>query len=441
MAQDLEFQIIIEAQNRAEKELASLKRDVKSLSKDYKKTSRDLKNENRNLTSSFSWLRNIIIGAFAVDQVVKFWKEIFSTTVRLDQLWKKSKTVLWEFESEVRDTAKEVAVSMWLTSNEFVEATTNVADLLIPMEFTREEASKMSTELVSLSGALSEWTWWQRTAEDVARILSKAMLWEREQLKELGIAIQEADVQQRLLEKWQKDLTGTALQQAKAIATQELIFEKSTDAQEAFRTGGDSLIRKQQELQATLRGVKEEIAVALTPTILEITQDLADMVTTTLNNEETMESLRITMIAIGETIKFLTEGIINFNTYVWKALDSVAEFIVTAQRAVWMWPKLSDRERLNFLWISDSRLWELGFEWRANWWPVSSWTPYVVWERWPELFVPKQSWTIIPNWASPQVSISMWTININNWSDERRLTEKIERTVVWALQRYQLANA
>lgn len=441
MAQDLEFQIIIEAQNRAEKELASLKKDVKSLSTEYKRTSKDLKNENRNLTSSFSWLRNLIIWAFATDQLIRFWREVFTTSTRLDQLGKKSKTVLWEFEDEVRKTAKEVSISMWLTSNEFVEATTNVADLLIPMQFTREEASKMSTELVSLSGALSEWTWWQRTAEDVARILSKAMLGEREQLKELGIAIQEADVQQRLLEKWQKDLTGTALQQAKAIATQELIFEKSTDAQEAFRTGGDSLIRKQQELQATLRWVKEEIAVALTPTILEITQELADMVTTTLNNEETMESLRITMIAIGETIKFLTEWIINFTVYVGKALDSVAEFITTAQRAVWIWPKLSGKEYLNFLWYSDKRLSQLGFEWRASWWPVSSWTPYVVWERWPELFVPKQSWTIVPNGASPQVSISMWTININNWSDERRLTEKIERTVVWALQRYQLANA
>ena len=60
------------------------------------------------------------------------------------------------------------------------------------------------------------------------------MLGEREQLKSLGISITEADVKQRLLKMGMEDLTGVQLQQAKATATQQLIFEKSTDAQAAF---------------------------------------------------------------------------------------------------------------------------------------------------------------------------------------------------------------
>jgi hypothetical protein len=47
-------------------------------------------------------------------------------------------------------------------------------------------------------------------------------------------------------------LTGAALQQAKAIATQQLIFEKSTDAQKAYEEGAESLTRKKAELKATL---------------------------------------------------------------------------------------------------------------------------------------------------------------------------------------------
>lgn len=35
--------------------------------------------------------------------------------------------------------------------------------------------------------------------------------------------------------------------------------------------------------------------------------------------------------------------------------------------------------------------------WRAIWWPVGAGSPYIVGERWPELFVPQQSGNIVPN--------------------------------------------
>ena len=44
-------------------------------------------------------------------------------------------------------------------------------------------------------------------------------------------------------------------------------------------------------------------------------------------------------------------------------------------------------------WTTD--IWQI--TWKAIWWPVSAWSPYIVWEKWPELFVPSNSWKIIPN--------------------------------------------
>jgi len=34
---------------------------------------------------------------------------------------------------------------------------------------------------------------------------------------------------------------------------------------------------------------------------------------------------------------------------------------------------------------------------RAEWWPVTSWKSYLVWELWPEIFTPASNWNIIPN--------------------------------------------
>ena len=50
---------------------------------------------------------------------------------------------------------------------------------------------------------------------------------------------------------------------------------------------------------------------------------------------------------------------------------------------------------------------------KAWWWAVYSWTPYIVWEKWPELFIPSQRWTITP---SNQITNNNW-IEINmNWT-------------------------
>jgi len=159
--------------------------------------------------------------------VVNFTKEIFRLGTEMEVLTQKASTVFGDALPAVTSEAEKNAASMGLTTSEYINAAAAMGDLLIPMKFTRDEAATISTELVNLSGALSEWTGGQRSAQEVSNILSKALLGERESLKELGIAINEADVQSRLAEKGLKNLTGEMLQQAKAAVTLELITEKT----------------------------------------------------------------------------------------------------------------------------------------------------------------------------------------------------------------------
>jgi hypothetical protein len=97
------------------------------------------------------------------------------------------------------------------------------------------------------------------------------MLGERDELKGLGISISDADVKARLLAKGQQDLTGVALQQATALATQQLIFEKSTDAQTAWAKGGRDAAVAQGTLGSAVETLKEKVAVLLTPAFVEAT--------------------------------------------------------------------------------------------------------------------------------------------------------------------------
>jgi len=203
--------------------------------------------------------------AITADAIVDYGKEIFNLGAEMQALTRKAETVFGTALPLVTQAAQENATAMGLTISQYTDAAAAIGDLLIPMGFQREEAANISTQLVDLSGALSEWSGGQKSAEQVTEALSKALLGEREQLKTLGISIKEADVQARLAEKGLEKLTGTLLEQAKATATLEIIMEKSVDAQEAYAKNTDLSVRKQAELRAQLTQITEVIATNLVP--------------------------------------------------------------------------------------------------------------------------------------------------------------------------------
>jgi hypothetical protein len=76
----------------------------------------------------------------------------------------------------------------------------------------------------------------------------------------------------------------------------------------------------------------------------------------------------------------------------------------------------------------------MGVSWaRAEWGPVSAWNTYLVWEKWPELFVPKTSGEIVPNedlnkW-SWDINISISGTTVNNQSDIDSLVDTLIRRI------------
>lgn len=211
-------------------------------------------------------------GAFALG------REVLSTGAQLTSWRQKTATVFEGSAADIRKWADKNNEVFGITDDQLAGLAANFGDLLKPMGFTADQAGSMAKEVVGLSGALSEWTGGQTSAAEVSEILSKAMLGEREELKSLGISITEADVQARLAAKGQDKLTGAALQQAKALATQELIFEKSTDAQKAYADGGNKALRASNKLKSGLAELREQVADKLLPVFVGAVSFITDKV-------------------------------------------------------------------------------------------------------------------------------------------------------------------
>lgn len=252
--------------------------DVKKLDKDAEQAAKG------GLSSLRSGLGDItkIAGGFVVGQAMTKLPGVIEDAAQrskeLELEAKKFNIVFGDSKGVVEDWAKQNAASFGLSKAEARNLAAGMADLLVPMGMTRDAAADMATKTIGLSGALAEWSGGQKSAAEVSEILQKAYLGETDGLKSLGVSISAADISTRLLEKGQDKLTGAAQKQAQALAIQELIFEKSTDAQTAFAEGADSTARKQAEATAKMHEAKDALAVGLAPALAAVSLLMADLV-------------------------------------------------------------------------------------------------------------------------------------------------------------------
>ena len=247
--------------------------------------------------------------AVGVGSLLAFGDNIIRAGGAMEAMEVKAKTVFGGQIGVIEDWADKSASAMGLTAREALTAGAAIADLLIPMGFSREAAAKMTTDMLDVAGALSAWSGGKVDAAGVSAIFTKAMLGEREELKSLGISITEADVRARLAKKGQEDLTGAALAQAKAVATQELIYEKSTDAQRAWADGSMDAVKDQNTAKASLSRLSEVMNESLYPVLVNLVPVVAD--------------LAEALIPVANTVTKVTTGQIGFATSGEKAASSV----------------------------------------------------------------------------------------------------------------------
>lgn len=303
MAINNDINIRLNAKDKASKSFDKLSKSSKWLSWKLKWLSGPLKK-----ISIWLW------AVWAVTWVVGV--KMFNMADDIEQTMGKSKIVFGEYFDDMDKLAKTTAKSLWLSRNEYLKTASGIQDLLIPMWFTREEATKQTTKMVELSGALAEWSNGQYNASEAGSILAKAMLWETEQLKTMGIAIDQSSKEFNARIALMAEDTWMTLQQAKAMDIQTQIMEKSTDAQKAFADGSDSLTRKKAELTATLKNTQETIARALIPAFHNIINSLTPMI------EKISESVKL-WFENKQNVEKLTKTL----STIWKVFMTMAKIV------------------------------------------------------------------------------------------------------------------
>ena len=261
--------------------VATLEAKTRDFDRALKKSERrlkDLEGKTKGAGRSMDKFGKLLKGAAALG-AVKLGAELFKLGVQAEAWGKRYATVFGESTVVLDKWISEQNERFGVAEERLKGMAAGVGDLLVPLGFARSAAAGMSQEVLTLANALSEWTGGARSAEETTDILTKALLGEREALKSLGVSLTDADIKAELLARGMTGLTGTALQQAQAQISLELITRKSADAMAAYEEGSSDAMSAQKNLSAqmdTLKIAMGDLLVKLAPlvTVLAAAIDL-----------------------------------------------------------------------------------------------------------------------------------------------------------------------
>jgi len=215
-------------------------------------------------------LKSIAMGIAASAAVVKtigFLKDSAKAAIDAQETFSKFDVVFSGMESAAESAAKQFQDSFDLAGVTAKKMLSDTGNLLTGFGATKEQALELSVSVNTLASDLASFTNYSGGAEGASQALTKAMLGERESIKQLGIVIREEDINQKLLARGQQDLTGNALNLAKAQATLEIAMEQGKNAIGDYQRTHDSAANTLKRAKEATTELQVAIGTALSPSV------------------------------------------------------------------------------------------------------------------------------------------------------------------------------
>ena len=169
---------------------------------------------------------------------------------------------------------RELDKNFGLTAGSARQMMSGTGDLLKGFGFSADSALDLSTQVQKLSVDIASFSNVEGGAKRVSEAMTKAMLGEREMLKEMGIAILEEDVKLKVAQLTKEGHIFASERQAKAYATLAIAMEQSAHRLGDFAATEDSFANQTRMLTDEFWELVELFGKEMIPIALELTKDV-----------------------------------------------------------------------------------------------------------------------------------------------------------------------
>lgn len=248
----------------------------------------------RNTGKSFAKLGGIITSALSIVALTKFSKASIKAASDAEETRNKFNVTFRDVRRQADLVAENITKNYGVSRQESQKLLSNTGDLLTGFKFTGKEALELSEKVNVLAIDLASFTNIEGGAARASAAITKGLLGERESLKELGIAITEADIN-RLAD--EKGLIPASLsRQEKALLTYEIAVSQSKNAIGDFARSQNSFANQSRILDASIKDLRVRIGDELLPTATDLIGFTNDIVRGFLELDEgTQEAI----LAVG----------------------------------------------------------------------------------------------------------------------------------------------
>ena len=231
---------------------------------DDTKLQKGLLSVRRQLNSLAGFAAKIAAGLFAVGGAIAapFFMAIQAGS-DLEEVMNKFNVVFGENAEAVKKWGDEYGNQVGRSKKQIADFMASNQDLLVPMGFEEDAATKMSKQITQLSVDLASFN--NKQDKDTLRDLQAALTGSGEVMKKYGVIVSEAAVKQELLNIGMDPKSVTEAQ--KAQARLNIIMRGTTAAQgDAIRSAGSYANRKK-ALAASIQNTADKIGTVLLPII------------------------------------------------------------------------------------------------------------------------------------------------------------------------------
>jgi hypothetical protein len=165
-----------------------------------------------------------------------------------------------------------------LSQIEAAKSSTFLGSVLKQAGFNMEDVASQTQNLVGLASDLAV-----TYGYDVSEALSgmtALFRGEYDPIEKFGVAMKQSEVNAVLAANGQDKLAGAARRSAEQQARLALLYQRTQDAQGAFKEGAGTLFVEQQRLQAIFNNLQAEVGQALIPALVKVAEALQPLVKT-----------------------------------------------------------------------------------------------------------------------------------------------------------------
>ncbi len=259
--------------------------DNKQLKKDSKEAQREIsgmtgkvKKSGQSMAKALKTAFKFIIGAVVVKKIIDIGKALFKAGSQAEEIRSKFEVTFQGINEEADKTAEALSKGFGIARVKAEELLSTTGDLLTGFGFSREAALGTSLAVQQLAVDLASFNNLAGGAAQASTIITKALLGEKDSLVTLGVKILDSDIQHELLRMGMEKLTGTALLQAKALVTLDMITRQSKNAIGDFARTSQSAANQQRILKENIKDLTINLSKRLVPAVGKTLIDMNKLV-------------------------------------------------------------------------------------------------------------------------------------------------------------------